>query len=175
MAHLSAADMAAAQRDKIGALLGPSSWRVVTQAATSAFGESTDDQDPMHVDPEWAAAHSPFGGTIAFGFWTLAMLTSMVREISGTTLGDPEAPEHTGVNYGFNRVRFIEPVPVGSRIRARMTPLDVVAQGRDRLLVTMQVEIEVEGRQRPAVSAEWLSMTLLPTEGVNLDGFRAEA
>ncbi|QMW21570.1 MaoC family dehydratase [Sandaracinobacteroides saxicola] len=164
-------DVLTGQAVNIGQSSLPSSWRTVQQADIDAFGKSTDDMDPMHVEPAWAAANGPFGGTIAFGFWTLAMLTSMVREIAGTSLGT-DVQAHFGVNYGFNRVRFVEPVRVGARIRAIVTPIHVDTSHAGRILTTMDVKVEIEGSARPALVAEWLSLTILPTESGRLDGFR---
>lgn len=167
--------MLAEQRAALGKPSLPSRWRRVSQQDIDLFGRSTDDMDPMHVDPEWSSRQSPFGGTIAFGFWTLAMLTSLVREVAGTSLNAEGVPAHIGVNYGFNRVRFIEPVPVGARIRAIVTPVAMDESTPGRVLTTLDVRVEVEGLERPALHAEWLSLTILPELSGRLDGFRVQA
>lgn len=164
---------------RIGLEVGPTRWRTVTQEDMDAFGQSTHDPDPMHVDPVWAGKHSPFGKTIAFGFWTLSMITAFQHELAGGGDGGTyEGVDHAdliGVNYGCDRLRFIEPVPVGSRIRARGTVVDVTIAGPDRLLRTMDLTVEIEGASRPALSTRWLSMLLAPAADSPLNGFRQEA
>jgi acyl dehydratase len=170
---MTAHEMIEKQRAALGKPSLPSRWRTVRQEDIDQFGRCTDDMDPMHVDPEWATRESSFGGTIAFGFWTLAMLTTMIREIAGTSLDSEGVPAHIGVNYGLNRVRFIEPVPVGSRIRAIATPVAMDESKPGRILTTLEIKVEVEGRDRPALTAEWLSLTILPELSGALDGFRS--
>lgn len=165
-------------KSNIGIEQGPTAWREVKQSDMNAFGGSTYDPDPMHVDPEWATKFSPFGGTIAFGFWTLGMLTSMYHELhgggDGGEYGQPHE-ERIGVNYGFERLRFIEPVPVGARIRLRSTLFGVEQRGPDRLLSSSDVVIDIENEPRPALSARWLTMLLIPQAGQRLEGFRRSA
>ncbi|WP_205480041.1 MaoC family dehydratase [Sphingomonas arenae] len=136
----------------VGQELGTSDWLLVDQQRINAFAEVTEDHQFIHVDPE-AAAKTPFGGTIAHGFLTLSLLTRLFPEeavvLQGITMG---------VNYGFERVRFLAPVPVNSRIRARHKLLDIADKGGGRWLVTTEVTIEIEGEQRPALVAEWLGL-----------------
>jgi acyl dehydratase len=126
-----------------------SDWLTIDQARIDAFADLTGDHNPLHVDPQWAAAEGPFAGTVAHGFLTLSLLTQ---------LGDGLLPVPEGavaVNYGFERVRFARPVPVGSRVRGRFALVRSEARGRGTL-ATVKAEIEVEGAMRPALVAEWL-------------------
>jgi len=167
------------QRARVGRTLGPTQWRQVTQSDMDAFGEATHDPDPMHVDPAWAETNSPFGRTIAFGFWTLSMITAFQHEMAGGQDGGAyDGIDHAdliGVNYGCDRLRFIEPVPVGARIRASGIVKDVTRTGPDRLLQTTDLVVEIDGFDRPALSTRWLSMLLMPDPAIDLNGFRREA
>lgn len=169
----------AAMTARLGTQQGPTAWREVRQEDISAFGKATYDPDPMHVDPDWAARHSPFGGTIAFGFWTFSMLTSFYHELHGGSDGGDYGVPHEamiGINYGVDRLRFIEPVPVGSRIRMLSTLTEIERKGPDRCLVTNDISVEIEGKAQPGLVARWLTMMLMPTDDQPLDGFRrAEA
>lgn len=163
---------------RIGQEMGPTRWRVVTQGDIDAFGASTHDPDPMHVDPAWSRKHSPFGHTIAFGFWTLSMITAFQHEMAGGQDGGVyEGIDHAsviGVNYGCDRLRFIEPVRVGSRIRARGSIIEIAQPGPDRLLRTTDLTVEIEGNDRPALATRWLSMLLIADPDTALKGFRPE-
>ena len=135
-----------------------SDWLVVTQHLIDQFGNATLDPDPMHVDPAWAAQHSPYGTTIAFGFQTLSLLTHLLHQAVG---GSSDAPrEHVAqghfLNYGFDRLRLIAPVPVGSRIRAAFRTVSDREDERGRRLVTFDATVEIEGAARPALVATWL-------------------
>ena len=130
-----------------------SAWLDVTQDLMDEFGAATLDPDWMHLDPERAAAEGPFDGTIAFGFWTLSLLTHFLRDVLDAHY--PPGVKY-GFNYGLNRVRFIQPIPVGSRIRNRMEIADVRPRGEGRFLVSTRNEIEIEGVGEPAMVADWL-------------------
>jgi acyl dehydratase len=164
-----------AMAKQLGQEQGPTAWRIVHQDDITAFGHATYDPDPMHVDPDWAAANSPFGSTIAFGFWTFAMLTSFFHELQGGSNGGDYGVPHQemiGINYGVDRLRFIQPVPVGARIRMRATLADIERKGPDRCLITNDITIDIEGEEQPALIARWLTMMLVPESGKTLDGFR---
>jgi acyl dehydratase len=137
-----------------------SEWLTVDQARIDQFGQATLDSDWMHVDPERAKRDGPFGGTVAFGFWTLSMLTYLVRQTGGCDY--PEGALY-GLNYGFDRVRLIAPVPVGKRIRNRATVMNIEDRGEGRFLVKTENTIEIEGTEKPAMLAEWLVMLVYPT------------
>ena len=114
----------------------------------------TDDHQFIHLDEE-KAAQTPFGGTIAHGFLTLSCLVPMCQD-SGLM------PENIvmGINYGFNKVRFLTPVRAGKRVRAHVEVTDVDAKDDNRFLITQAVTVEIEGEDNPALVAEWLSMVV---------------
>ncbi|MCP9493611.1 MAG: MaoC family dehydratase [Pyrinomonadaceae bacterium MAG19_C2-C3] len=138
---------------KLGELTGRevavSGWLEVSQERINRFAEATDDRQWLHVDEERAARESPFKGTIAHGFLTLSLLSEMLHQamhVGGVRMG---------LNYGLNRVRFISPVPAGSRLRGRFT-LGQVEEIKGGVQVTWNVTIEREGADKPACAAEWL-------------------
>ena len=139
---------------KVGEEIGVSDWFLVEQDAIDKIAEITDDVDPMHNDPEWGRA-GPFGGTIAHGMFTLSLLPRFAREMGFPVLTDAQAH---AINYGFDRVRLIDPVPVGGRVRNRMVLNEVREKGAGRYLVRTTNTIEREGSDKPCVVAEWLSM-----------------
>jgi len=145
-----------------GALIGTSAWLEVTQQMISDFGRATLDLDPMHIDPDWARANSPFGGTIAFGFQTISLLTHLLY--SATQTSADRAPAEAGyhLNYGFNRLRLISPVPVGSRVQGAFRLKDRTQDDRQRWISTLDCTVMVEGGERPALVAEWLSIWVPP-------------
>lgn len=143
---------------KIGQSIGSSPWLTIDQARIDQFALATSDPDPMHCDPAWCAANSPFHTTVAFGFLTLSMLTYFSHQALGwinTTGADNGG---YALNYGFDRVRLIEPVPVNSRIRAHFVLLEWNEVRPGEIRSKYQVTIEVEGKSRPAVVAEWLGL-----------------
>jgi acyl dehydratase len=141
-------------QEAAGEQLGTSSWVVIEQARIDRFAEATDDHQWIHVDPERAAA-GPFGGTIAHGYLTLSLLPRVASEIY-TVDGASAA-----INYGLNRVRFIHPVRVGSRIRSTAT-LDSVTEipGGAQLVVSHRVDVEVDAKPKPACVAETIGRVL---------------
>ncbi len=143
---------------EMGATIGPSAWVMITQSMIDGFGQVTLDPDPMHIDPAWARAHSPFGHTIAYGFQTMSMLTHLLYSAASTAkLSDPET-FGSFLNYGMNRVRLINPVPAESRIRASFTPTSSRTDERGRQIVSFDCVVENEGIDRPALVGEWLSL-----------------
>jgi acyl dehydratase len=133
----------------VGQELGTSDWHEVTQDAVNLFAEATGDHQWIHVDVERAKAESPFGGPIAHGYLTLSLLVPLA---SGTY----QITDQTmGVNYGLNKVRFPAPVPVGSKLRARVVLQDSqeIAGG---LQNTLAVTVEREGGDKPVCIAEWV-------------------
>ena len=135
--------------DLAGREVGVSDWLLVTQDRIDAFADATDDHQWIHVDPERARTGTPFGTTIAHGFLTLSLVSALVRD-AVTVKGARMA-----LNYGLNRVRFVSPVPSGSRIRARVTLANVDAMA-DSIQAIWNVTIEVDGGTKPAVVAEWI-------------------
>lgn len=132
-----------------------SGWLEVDQQSIDRFAVATRDPDWMHIDPERARRDGPFDGTIAFGFWTLSMLTFLTRSTMG---GDYPPGVRYGFNYGLDRVRLMAPVPVGSRIRDHFRVLDIEDRGAGRFVVRTENRIEVEGEEKPAMIAVWLGM-----------------
>lgn len=134
---------------------GPSSWVTVDQARIDRFAEATDDHQFIHVDPDRAAS-TPLGTTIAHGFLTLSLLPKLNEELA-------VLPENLAMafNYGLNKVRFLQPVPVGSRVRLRTRILDVQERDPGRILVSARARVEIEGEERPAMIAETLTLLVL--------------
>ena len=135
----------------VGTEFGKSDWFLIDQARIDKFADVTEDHQYIHVDPVRAAA-LPFGGTIAHGMLTLSMIVHLCEKF---------APDINGlqmvINYGFDKVRFAAPVKVGKRIRAVAKLLEAKERG-GQLIVKTKVTIEIEGEQKPALVAEWLTM-----------------
>lgn len=129
-----------------------SEWIEVLQQDMDAFARATHDHDWMHTDPARARAEG-FDGTIAFGFWTLSLLTRFLRDAVGT---EYPAGARFGFNYGLDRVRLLSPVPVGSRIRGHIDVTDVREKDPGRFLVSFHIEVEAEGLDGPVMVADWL-------------------
>jgi acyl dehydratase len=126
-----------------------SDWLDVTQARIDRFAEATEDRQWIHLDVARAAEQSPFKGTIAHGFLTLSLVSALAQKamrIEGLRMA---------INYGLNRVRFISPVPAGSRIRGRFVPMAVTSEA-DGIQVTWRVTIEREHTDKPSCVAEWI-------------------
>ena len=140
----------------IGQEVGVSRWFEVDQARIDAFADCTEDRQFIHVDPE-AARATPFGGTIAHGFLTLILASAMsydaVRPLDGVVMG---------VNYGFDKLRFLTPVRAGRRVRGRFKLLSAEDKGGGRWLLKHELTVEIDGEDKPALVAEWLAMQMLP-------------
>ena len=136
-------------RDRIGEEIAVGESFEVTQARIDQFAAATGDEQWIHVDPARAAAESPFKTTIAHGFLTLSLLSSLIRDAM-TFHGLRMA-----INYGMNRMRFVSPVPAGSRIRARFMPVSV-EDASGSVQVTWQVTIDREHSDKPCCVAEWI-------------------
>ena len=138
----------------VGTKFEPGEWIEVTQERINAFADCTEDHQFIHLDEE-KAAQTPFGGTIAHGFLTLSLLAKMA-ESSGLV------PENVvmGINYGFDKVRFLTPVRAGKRVRANVEIAAVDQKDDNRFLVKQAVSVEIEGEENPALIAEWLTMVV---------------
>lgn len=134
---------------------GTSDWVLIDQERVNRFADATDDHQWIHVDVE-QARKGPFGGTIAHGFLTLSLIPLFTS--SGKYL--PEGMQMV-INYGLNKVRFIAPVPVGSRVRSKMVISGVEEKEQGRILVTVTHTIEIEGQDKPACVAESLAMFMV--------------
>ena len=139
----------------VGSAEGAGEWFLVDQERINAFAEVTEDRQFIHVDPELSAQMSPWGVPIAHGFLTLSLLTHLLASVPQ----DPKALEGIvmGVNYGFEKIRFINPVKVGSRIRAQSTVAHVEQKDASTLHVTRAITVEIEGESKPALVAEWVT------------------
>ena len=139
----------------IGTKFEPGPWVDMPQERVNNFADCTEDHQFIHIDEE-KAAQTPFGGTIAHGFLTLSMLVKMCEE-SGVI------PENIvmGLNYGFDKIRFLTPVRVGKRVRANVEILDITQKDDNRFLVKQGISVEIEGEDTPALVAEWLSMVIV--------------
>ena len=139
-------------RARTGEQVGVSSWLTIGQDRIDAFADSTEDRQFIHVDPD-AAARTPFGGTIAHGFLTLSLLSRMAAEAI-------LLPDSTRVviNYGLDRVRFLAPVGSGSRVRGRFILDCVEEKNSGQILLRHLVTVEIEGEDKPALSAIWLTL-----------------
>lgn len=139
----------------IGKELGVSDWITVDQERINAFADVTEDHQFIHIDPV-KAAETPFGGTIAHGFLTLSLMSRMGADamlgIEGAVMG---------VNYGCDKIRFLQPVKSGQRVRGHFTLADAREKQPGRWLVRTDVTVEIEGEEKPALAAEWLSMQIL--------------
>ncbi len=143
----------------VGHEVGVSPWRDVTQHMIDLFADATDDHQFIHCDPDRAARETPFGGTIAHGFLSLSLLSTMAFE----TL-PPLEKSKMGVNHGFDQVRFLAPVKTGSRIRTRFVLADVKARPSGWVQMMHDVTIEIEGSAKPALTARWLTLTFIEPE-----------
>jgi len=139
----------------VGTDLEPSSWMEITQQRVNQFADATNDQQFIHVDPE-KAAQTPFGGPIAHGFLTLSLTVYLMNEKA-------LRPEGLimGINYGSDKVRFIQPVRVGSRIRAHQKILEATEKHPGQWLIKTAVTIEIEHVEKPAMFAETLLMYII--------------
>ena len=139
-------------RGRVGEEVGVSSWLTIDQQRIDEFADATEDRQFIHTDPE-AAAQTTFGGTIAHGFLSLSMLSRMAAEAM-------LVPDNIkmAVNYGLDRVRFIKPVSSGKRIRGRFRLDSVDEKAPGQLLLRHTVTVEIEGEEKPALTAEWLGL-----------------
>lgn len=143
------------QQALIGTEIGVSDWITVDQEMIDRFAETTLDDQWIHVDPERAAAETPFGGTIAHGFLTLSLASRMAYDCMKMLPG-----QTMGINYGLNKVRFLSPVRAGSRVRGRFVLKAVTPRGTDKLMRENTLTIEIEGTDTPALIADWLGLAV---------------
>jgi acyl dehydratase len=143
----------AAYQGMVGSEIGVSSWHLIDQDRINVYADVIEDHQFIHVDPERAKKETPFGTTVAHGFLTMSLMSIMSYEvmpvIAGTTMG---------VNYGFDKLRFISPVRSGSRVRGRFTLAEAKLRKENELLSRTSVTIEIEGEDRPALVADWIGL-----------------
>lgn len=137
--------------DFVGRELGVSDWFTVDQGRIDAFGAATYDPDPQHDNPKWAAENSPYGGTIAYGFQSLSLLSHLTR-----SSGLQPAGVSFALNYGLDRVRFLAPVPVGSDIRCRSTLRHAEKKADGVYVLKTENIVEIRDVAKPALIADWL-------------------
>jgi acyl dehydratase len=145
-------------RDRIGEETGVSNWLLVDQARIDQFADATEDRQFIHVDPD-AAARTHFGGIIAHGFLTLSLLSRMGVEAMALPEGLMVA-----VNYGLESVRFLAPVRAGKNVRGRFVLDGVEDKGPGKVLIRHRVTVEIEGEDKPALAALWLSYFVIQGE-----------
>lgn len=137
----------------VGKEIGVSSWHLIDQPRIDTYADVTEDHQFIHVDPERAKKETAFGTTIAHGFLTMSMMSVMSYEvmpaIAGTTMG---------VNYGFDKLRFISPVRSGGRVRGRFVLAEAKLRKAGELQSRTNVTVEIEGEDKPALVAEWLGL-----------------
>jgi acyl dehydratase len=132
-----------------------SEWKTVDQPMVDRFADAIDDHQFIHVDPERAKAESSYGGTIVHGFYLLSMLTAFTR----SALPPVEAGA-VEVNYGFDKLRFLNPVPVGARVRGSFKLENEIPKAGG-VLRSYDARVEIEGTERPALAASWLVLTVV--------------
>ncbi|MEM9707077.1 MAG: MaoC family dehydratase [Pseudomonadota bacterium] len=139
-------------KELVGKETGVSDWVELDQERINVFADVTEDHQFIHVDPE-AARATPFGGTIAHGFLTLSMLSKLAM---GSVIGLEGVK--MGVNYGFEKVRFVNPVKAGKKIRGRYTLMSADEKIPGQWTFKYGVKVEIEGEEKPALVAEWITM-----------------
>lgn len=145
----------------LGQEIGISRWIEVTQQRITDFGHVTEDPDRMHIDPAFAAEHSPWGKTFAFGFLTMSLMTRMINDVVARPVD-----EVSTLNYGFDRLRLLTPVLVDSRIRGHVVLKDLSLRAPRQYRAVYAVTVEIEGQERPALVADWLSVTNVAADRV---------
>src|SRR6201986_1072183 len=137
----------------VGTEGGVSSWHVVDQGRIDVYADVIEDHQFIHVDPERAKRETSFGATVAHGFLTMSLLSIMSYEvmpvIEGTTMG---------VNYGFDKLRFVSPVRSGARVRGRFKLMEAKLRKPNELLLRTSVNVEIEGEEKPALVADWIGL-----------------
>jgi acyl dehydratase len=146
-------------KDKISSYVGfqtePTEWFKVEQSQINAFADATLDHQFIHVDAE-KAAKTPFGSTIAHGFLSLSMLSHFAESFSVGIEG-----VKMGINYGFDKVRFLTPVKVNSEIRALAKIDTIIEKSPGKFMITFRVTVEIKGEEKPALMAQWLTMQIV--------------
>ena len=141
---------------RIGQEIGVSGWVRMDQDRINQFADTTGDHQFIHLDAERAKAETPFGGTIAHGFLTLSMLSQMggeaLKRVNGVAFG---------INYGFDKIRFLSPVPSGANIRGRFTLKELDRSKAPQVRLIYGVSIEIEGHDKPALIADWVTMMVM--------------
>ena len=137
----------------VGHEVGVSSWHLIDQKRIDVYADVIEDHQFIHIDPERAKRETAFGTTVAHGFLTMSLMSIMSYEvmpvIQGTTMG---------VNYGFDKLRFVSPVKAGSRVRGRFTLTEATMRKPNELLSRTSVSVEIDGESKPALVADWIGL-----------------
>jgi acyl dehydratase len=136
----------------MGRELGVSRWFEISQDRIDAFAKVTEDTFFIHTDPERARQSAPYGGTIAHGFLTVSLISAMAYDAVPRIEGADRA-----VNYGFDRLRFVAPVPEGARVRGRFKLTGLQLDKPGEITISLQVSVEIEGQDKPALVADWIT------------------
>lgn len=139
----------------VGTEVGLSNWITVDQEMIDKFADTTQDLQWIHVDPERAAVETPFGGTIAHGFLTLSLCSRFAYDCFSMLPG-----QVMSINYGMNKLRFLNPVKAGARVRGRFVLQEVKARSAREMLRTNHLTVEIEGEETPALVMEWLGLAI---------------
>jgi len=142
-----------AYQNMVGKEIGVSSWHLVDQNRINVYADVIEDHQFIHVDPERASKETAFGTTIAHGFLTMSLMSIMSYEVMPVIEGTA-----MGVNYGFDKLRFISPVKAGSRVRGRFTLTEAVLRKPKELQSRTHVTVEIEGEDKPALVADWIGL-----------------
>ena len=145
----------AKMESQIGQEVGVSKWILVDQPMIDKFADVTHDNQWIHIDPARAASETPFGGAIAHGFLSLSLASRFAYDCFSMAEG-----QVMGINYGFNRLRFLNPVKAGSKLRGHFTMKSVTQRNATDLLRETALTIEIEGEQTPALVADWLGLAV---------------
>lgn len=137
----------------VGKEIGVSSWHLLDQGRIDTYADVIEDHQFIHVDPERAKKETAFGTTIAHGFLTMSLLSIMSYEVMPVLEGTA-----MGVNYGFDKLRFISPVRSGKRVRGRFVLAEATLRKPKELLSRTNVTVEIEGEEKPALTAQWLGL-----------------
>ena len=140
---------------RIGTQIGTSGWITIDQKRIDEFADVTEDRQFIHVDPN-AAKETMFGGTVAHGFLSLSLLSRMAYDVV-------LVPDNLkmAVNYGFDNIRFLAPVPVGARVRGIFTLTNIEEKSLGQLLMHHNVMVDIDVTEKPALTADWLSLLIL--------------
>src|ERR1043166_2585961 len=143
----------AAYQAMVGQEVGVSSWHLLDQSRINLYAAVIEDHQFIHIDPERAKRETPFGPTVAHGFLTMSLMSIMSYEvmpvIEGTSMG---------VNYGFDKLRFLSPVKAGKRVRGRFVLAEAKLRKPKELQSRTNVTIEIEGEDKPAIVADWIGL-----------------
>lgn len=148
---------------KPGTIMGISPWFQLKQEMFNEFEELTLSNDPLHTDPQWVAENTHMKSTISPGFFTLALLPYLYKQVATAQLREVVTGQLAGyysMNYGFDKIRWVEPIPVTSRIRAEFVLLEVRPRADEGAITKTKVTVEIEGVSRPGMVAEWLGVLM---------------